>query len=308
METNEKWFFDRLAPCRQFGHLIEGEIYKGKTAFQEVQILKSRAFGKILTLDGDLQSTQFDEYIYHETLVHPAMFACSSPEKVLIIGGGEGATLREVLKHRSVRHAVMVDLDRELIKICKDYLPEWSKNAFHDKRVTQVFQDAKEYLLNTEETFDVIISDLVEPLPDSPARFLVTKEFYELIKSKLSDKGIFVMQASMAGARDNFLHSVFYRTLSSVYSRVFSLGVFIPSYCNRWGFIIASDDMSLSFSGEDLQRKIEERIEGELSFYDCEAHREIFSLIKPLRLAIEKQTGIFTESDTTLLSEPHRFV
>ncbi len=304
----ETWFFDRLAPCRKFGHLIEREIYKGKTAFQDVQILQSRAFGKILALDGDLQSTQFDEYIYHETLVHPAMFGHSSPEKVLIIGGGEGATLREVLKHRSVKHAVMVDIDRELIEICKEYLPEWSKNTFHDKRVTRVFQDAKEYLLNREETFDVIISDLVEPFCDSPARFLVTKEFYELIKSRLSDKGIFVMQASMAGPRDNFLHSVFYRTLSTVYKNVYPLGVYIPSYCIRWGFIIATDDDSLPLRWEDIQSKIEVKLEGELSFYDSEAHKAVFARLKPVRIALEKQTGIFMDNDTSLLTEPHRFL
>jgi len=285
--NQDKWFWDKSARNRIFAHALEERIYLGKTDFQKVQIFRSHSFGKILVLDDDIQSSEFDEFIYHESLVHPAMLTHPKPAKVLIIGGGEGATLREVLKHRTLERVVMVDIDRILIELCQKYLPEWSKNSFQDKRLIMIFQDAREYLLNSKEEFDIIISDLIDPLPDSPARFLLTKEFYELIKTRLSSNGIFIIQSSMLSIRDTYLHSLFYRTLTSVFSIVRSMGVFIPSYCNSWSFIMSSDKNDpLLITEHELLYSIKERVEGVLSFYDYEAHKSLFSLLKPIRKAL----------------------
>jgi len=305
--NTNRWFSDKLAPHRVILHEIEREIYSGATKFQKVRIFQSPAFGKILALDEDLQSTQFDEFIYHETLVHSGMLTHPDPRRVLIIGGGEGATLRECLKYKRLEKAVMVDIDEELVSLCKEYLPEWSDGAFSDKRTVVFYRDAREFVENCDEKFDVIISDLTEPVPDSPARFLLTKEFFQAIKDKLNNPGIFIIQASMANLMDHYFHSIVFRTLSKVFPLVRSLGVFIPSFCNRWGFITASEELDpFIISEEDFISSVEDKIDGELSFYDYGSHRYTFSLYKPLKLALEKQKKILTDEDTDALKKIYK--
>ena len=131
---SSKWFFDEINPHLMQLHAIEGTLYSGRTKFQSIEIMKSHSFGKVLVLDGKIQSSEVDEFVYHELLVHPPMLAHPNPEKVFIAGGGEGATLRELLRHPSVKKAVMVDIDADVIKVCKKYLPEYSAGAFADKR------------------------------------------------------------------------------------------------------------------------------------------------------------------------------
>lgn len=304
----EKWFADRLAPKRVILHEIQENIISTRTAYQKVRIFRSPVFGKILTLDDDLQSSEADEFIYHETLVHSAMLTHPSPRRILIIGGGEGATLRECVKYRDAEQIVMVDIDKELVDICKEYLPEWSQKAFNDGRVLEVYDDAKKYLLNCENKFDVIISDLTEPVPDSPARFLLTREFFQLINSRLNKTGIFVIQASFASLKDNYFHSLIYSTLSHVFKIVRSIGVYMPSYCNRWGFIMASDELDpMSVKEDEMNYAIKDRINGKLAFYNFEAHKYSFSLYKPLKLALENQKAILEDNDTSALAWAHSF-
>ena len=139
-------------------------LYSGETAYQRVEILESELFGRSLVLDGKTQSTERDEHLYHEALVHPAMLLHLGPRTVFIGGGGEGGTLREVLAHRSVERVVMLDLDREVVDLCRRYLPQHHQGSFNDPRVELCHQDAREYLANSDERFDVMIMDLVDPL------------------------------------------------------------------------------------------------------------------------------------------------
>ena len=305
--NGKEWFADKLARHRVIFHEVGEEIFQGETTFQDVRIFNSPGFGKVLILDKDLQSTEFDEFIYHETLVHSGMLVHPEPKKVLIVGGGEGATLRECLKYKCLEKAVMVDIDRELVDLCKKYLPEWSAGAFEDERTVEVYSDARKYLEDSEEKFDVIISDLTEPLPDSPARFLLTKEFFEIVKSKLNNPGVFAMQASMASLRDNYFHSIIYKTLSEVFPIVRSLGVFIPSFCNRWGFFTASNTLDPFTTTEiELNKAIKEKVEGKLDFYDFGSHKYGFSLYKPLKIALKKQKLMLTDDDTSALEGVYR--
>jgi spermidine synthase len=292
MEINldpSKFYADKIASHRAFVHSVDGLIYSGKTEYQKVEILKTSGFGRFLILDDDLQSSEFDEFIYHETLVHPAMLIHPHPHSVLILGGGEGATLREVVKYKCLKKVVMVDIDRELVEICKKFLPEWSKGAFDDNRGEQIFDDARHYIRETNDKFDVVICDLTEPFPNSPSQFLLSEEFFGLVKNKMNDRGIFIMQASMASIKDHSLHITFYKTLSSLYSTVRSLGVFLPSFCNRWGFLFCSDYFDpLSISRNYLMNAIYEKLSVPLDFYDYEAHKSVFSLEKPFKSILIK--------------------
>jgi len=153
----DKWFCDKVSQNLIQLHRIEEVLYSGRTKFQSIQIIGTGSFGKCLVLDDKVQSAEVDEFIYHEALVQPAMITHPSPETVFITGGGEGATLREVLSHQTVKRAVMVDVDEGVIAACKRWLPNYSRGAFEDKRAELKHVDAREYLAKCREAFDIIM-------------------------------------------------------------------------------------------------------------------------------------------------------
>jgi spermidine synthase len=176
--------------------------------------------------------------MYHEALVQPAMCAHPQPLRVFIGGGGEGATLREVMKHASVTRATMCDIDEEVVELCKQHLPTHHKGSFDDARAELVFTDAKAYV-ETHGPWDVIILDLADPLECGPAFALYTQEFYRTCFDKLTPHGIFVTQAGacdLTTCRD--VYTPVYATLRSVFPHVFPYGIYIPSFGHEWGFIV----------------------------------------------------------------------
>src|SRR4030042_3664010 len=158
---NSVWLHDKVSPDLVQIHSIKQVLYSGRTEFQSVDIVDSAEFGTCLVLDGKIQSSECDEFIYHEALVHPAMLSHPNPETAFIAGGGEGATLREVLCHKSLKKVVMVDIDQQVVEICRRSLPTIHQNSFDDPRAEIRFTDARKYLEETNNTFDVIIIDLV---------------------------------------------------------------------------------------------------------------------------------------------------
>jgi spermidine synthase len=195
MDEPDKWFFDKISQNLLQLHAISDVLYSGRTKFQSIEILKSPSFGKLLVLDKKIQSAEVDEFVYHEALVHPPMIAHPKPEKVFIAGGGEGATLREILKHPSVKKAVMVDIDADVIKVCRELLPEYHAGAFEDKRSHIYNTDARKWLADSKDKFDIIIIDLTEPVEEGPAYLLYTKEFYEIVSDKLTSDGLISVQS-----------------------------------------------------------------------------------------------------------------
>lgn len=268
---------------------VDKVLFEGKTKFQFVQCLHNRVFGKLLFLDRRIQSAEIDEFIFHETLVQPALFSHPSPQNVLIIGGGEGATLREVLRHSTVRKAVMLDIDRELVEICRTILPEWSAGAFSDSRSKLLFGDGRKYIKQTMDRFDVIIADLTEPLEEGPSVYLFTREFFEYIHRALGEDGIFVLQA---GSADPHYHNFFAscsKTLSGVFSVVRPFWTFMFSFSLPWGFILASKKQDpLKISEEDVRRRMRNRGIKKLKFYHPGLHASLFSLPLFLSRAIKK--------------------
>src|SRR5438552_6007724 len=177
-------------------HAIARTIVEAQTKFQHVEILQTAAYGKTLVLDGRIQSSQADEFIYHDALVHPGMLTTEGPPRTaLVIGGGEGATLREVLRYPSITRAVMVDIDGEVVDLCRRHLPEMHQGAFEDRRAEVRHEDARGYLEKTADRFDFITIDLVEPLEEGPACMLFTREFYTLVRDPLTPGGPMTMQA-----------------------------------------------------------------------------------------------------------------
>lgn len=263
--------------------------YQGKTDYQFVQIFHSKLFGKVIFLDGKIQSAQIDEFIFHEALVHPSLFTHVAPQEVLVIGGGEGATIRETLKHKTVEKVVMVDIDKKLVELCKKYLPEWSDGCFSDVKTQLIFSDAVQYVSQTKQKFDVIISDLTEPVKGGPSVFLFTKEFFEKIFEILKEDGLFVLQA---GSTDPYYHQFFTscaKTLEGVFPMVRPYRTFIFSFSLPWGFIIASKrNDPLKIQTKEIARRIRNRGVENLNFFHPAFHKSLFSLPLYLLRALEK--------------------
>ncbi|MGI6307786.1 MAG: fused MFS/spermidine synthase [Dethiobacteria bacterium] len=292
-----KWFIEYTHPSQAHMYGIEQYVYDGKTPFQSIEIVDTDFFGRCLILNGKIQSAQFDEYIYHEALVHPAMVIHPLPKKVLVVGGGEGAALREILKHPSVEKLVMVDIDQDVVKLCRQYLPTWSNGAFDDPRVEVHFMDARKYLEENEAKWDIIIIDLTEPLDhNSPSYLLFTKEFYQLVAQRVKEKGGIALQADNLNPRLLQYHGSLYNTLKLTFKYVDSYGAYIPSFDSKWGFIYASQDYcALDYQPSIIDARLGERNIHELQFYDGLTHLNLFTLTKDLRVMRSKEKRIIED-------------
>ena len=291
-DNRHNWFYDHISPDLTVMHSIREKIYSGRTKFQSVDIIKTGSFGTCLILDGKIQSSEADEFIYHEALVHPAMLTHPRPENVFIAGGGEGATLREVLAHKTVKRAVMVDIDEEVVGLCRRFLPSWHEKAFDDPRTELHFVDARKYLDESSEEFDVIIIDLADPLEQGPARLLYTKEFYRIVAQKLGPSGIMSVQAESSEWTnlDNFAAIV--STLGDVFPVALPYQVHVPAFLGLWGFVSASQSLDpCKLTPEEIDTRIATRISRELKSYDGLTHQAMFTLPKHIRhqLAISKR-------------------
>ena len=293
MEMTGKWFVESVYPDLAVMLRIRKVFYSGETAFQKVEVLESDVFGRSLVLDGKTQSTEKDEFVYHESLVHPAMLCHPNPKSVFIGGGGEGGTLREVLAHNTVEQTTMLDLDREVVELCRRYLPNHHQGSFDDPRTNLLHRDARAFLEEAGDGFDVIILDLVDPLEGGTAYLLYTDEFYRIAKSRLNPGGILVTQSGPAGLLSyEECFTTIYNTLSNVFAHTAAAQVHVPAFETLWGFTLASDSPLLQTPEESIDGLLSARVKKELKHYDAETHRGMFALPKHLRNGFRSETRI----------------
>lgn len=276
--------------------------------------------------DGKTQSTQFDEFAYHESLVHPPLLRAAAMagsgdaiRSVFIGGGGELATAREVLRHPSVARIVMVDIDETVVELCKKHLPEWGgEEVASNPRLELIIGDAYEYLMRTDETFDAILMDISDPIEAGPGIALYTKEFYEHAKTLLHPHhGIFCTQAGMAESvpagvesvakADPSCYAPIRNTLSAVFDCVVPYSSNIPSFGGDWGFVMALANSDATCSVDDwrlvapkgmIDGLIEQHISDgskALQWYDETTHYTMFNLAKPLRKYLATDKRIMTK-------------
>ena len=290
------WHYELITPDLYQAERIERIHFSGRTPYQEVMVLDGAAFGRSLVLDGKTQSTEVDEFVYHEGLVHPAMISHHAPRSVFVAGGGEGATIREVLRHNTVECVVMVDIDSKVVELCREYLPNHHQGSFSDPRVKLVHDDALAYLESTSERFDVIIIDVPDPLEAGPAYLLFTREFYALVRNRLTDGGVMVSQSGPTGP--SFYEqcfSVVANTVASVFPMVTLSETFVPSFGSTWGFVIGSLQYDpAKVSPEDVDDRIADRVSGQLRYFDGTTLRGMVSVPKYLRESVSNEQRVIT--------------
>lgn len=290
------WHYELITPDLYQAERIERVHFSGCTPYQEVLVQDGAAFGRSLVLDGKTQSTEVDEFVYHEGLVHPSMISHPSPKSVFVAGGGEGATIREVLKHVTVESVVMVDIDSKVVELCREYLPNHHQGSFDDPRVKLVHADALTYLENTSEQFDVVIIDVPDPLEAGPAYLLFTQEFYTLVRDRLRDDGIMVSQSGPTGP--SFYEQCFSAVANTV-ARIFPVvtlsETFVPSFGSTWGFVVGSlgEDPG-ELSPEDVDERIGARVVGRLRYFDGTTLHGMVSVPKYLRQSVAAEQRVIT--------------
>jgi spermidine synthase len=302
-DKRSKWLRDEVTPDLVQLHRVDKVWYTGKTKYQGVEIVDSCNYGRCLVLDGKIQSGERDEAVYHEALVQPAMFSHPNPESVFIAGGGEGATLREVLKHKSVKRAVMVDLDKQVVDLCRRYLPQFHQGAFEDPRAEIHFTDARKYLEDNTEKYDVAVIDIVDPLEAGPACLLYTREYYTTIKKRLKPGGIMVIQSGSCGWTNLHIFTGIVNTLKAVFPVVRPYYVYVPAFVDLWGFTSASDTVDpLKLKKSELSKSaVDTRLNKGLKTLDSTVYKSMFVLPKMLRSKLANTRRIVTDANPVFM-------
>ena len=270
----ELWFTERQTPNVGITCKTDKSLHYEQTDFQEMAIADTLQFGRMLILDGTVQTTVGDEFVYHEMITHVGLFTHPKPKNVLIIGGGDGGTVREVLKHESVESVELVEIDPRVVAVCRQYLPELSCKL-DDARVTVVCTDGIEYVRKAKARYDVILVD--SPDPVGPAVGLFAQEFYRNIHEALREDGLFVAQTESPWYNDDVIRRI-WPYISGVFPICRMFLAAIPTYpSGLWSFTCGSkvhDPLALDISGlPDMQTR----------YYTPELHRSAFSLPKFVR-------------------------
>ncbi len=220
---------DPYAPVRHC-FSVSRILYEGKSEYQEILVLENPELGKMLVLDGVVQLDEKYEFLYHEYLAHVPLHAHPNPEDVLIIGGGDGGTLREVLKHDSVKRAVLVDIDSQVIEVSKKFFPTLS-SSFEDPRAIVVNEDGYKYIQDYEEEFDVVIVDSTDPV--GFAQVLTTEQFFRLVHRALKEDGIYAGQTESIHYHLEMVVKV-QKNLQKVFPIVDLYTSVVPIYAGYW--------------------------------------------------------------------------
>ena len=221
------WFSETLYSDFEQRFEITEILYQTGTGLQDLVIFENPRFGRVLALDGIIQTTERDEFCYHEMLAHVPIIAHGAVREVLIIGGGDGGALREVLRHRGVERATLVEIDAGVIEICREYLPGLSDGCFSDPRANVVIADGLQYVRQTKRSFDVVIIDSTDPI--GPSLVLFTEEFYRCCRSIMTEHGILVCQSGVSFAQEDEARET-YQRLDSVFEDASLYITHVPTY------------------------------------------------------------------------------
>ncbi|GAE26849.1 spermidine synthase [Halalkalibacter wakoensis JCM 9140] len=267
----ELWYTEKQT--EQFGITakIKQTHHSEQTEFQKLDVIETEEFGNMLVLDGMVMTTEKDEFVYHEMVAHVPLFTHSNPKRVLVVGGGDGGVIREILKHPSVEQAILVEIDGKVIEYSKKYLPTIA-GSLDDPRVNVQVDDGFMHIAKSENEYDVIMVDSTEPV--GPAVKLFEKGFYEGIAKALKEDGIFVAQTDNPWFHSDLIKNVF-KDVKEIFpiTRLYTAN--IPTYpSGLWTFTIGSKQY------DPLQVEDSRFFKLETNYYTKELHKAAFALPK----------------------------
>ncbi|SDK16037.1 polyamine aminopropyltransferase [Sediminibacillus albus] len=267
----ELWYTEKQTKDFGITAKVKRSLHSEKTDYQQLDMLETDEWGNMLVLDGMVMTTQKDEFVYHEMVAHVPLFTHPNPKHVLVVGGGDGGVIREVLKHKQVETATLVEIDGKVIEYSKQYLPEIAGDL-DDPRVTVKVADGFMHIAESKRAYDVIMVDSTEPV--GPAANLFTKGFYSGISKALKDDGIFVAQTDNPWFKADLIQQV-YKDVQEIFpvTRLYTAN--IPTYpSGLWTFTIGSK------IHDPLKVKDQRFTEMETKYYTKDIHFASFALPK----------------------------
>ena len=263
------WFFeDDLPPSVAFK--VKEYLYTGNSKYQKIDVFESAPLGKVMLLDNRVMVTEKDEFYYHENIVHPVMSMHPSPKKIMVIGGGDGGTIREVLKYKIVEEVELIEIDEEVINVSKKYFPEIS-SELNNPKLKIIATDAIEYVKNVDEnSYDIIICDCTDPDPNSIAAGLISKDFYSNITKALKKDGMYISQNGCPIIQEKNFETAL-NNIRAVFKNTELMISIAPSYPGGYLFTF------LIGSNGPINKKIKNKPVGKTLFWNEEIHEKLFS-------------------------------
>jgi len=259
------WYFEDDMPLA-IAFQIKDSLYSSKSKYQKIQVLDSIAMGKIMLLDNKVMVTEKDEFYYHETISHTALSIHPNPKKIMVIGGGDGGTVREVFKYKSVEEVELVEIDEEVINVSKKFFPVIASELDNPK-LRIVVQDAIDYVKNGKEnSYDAILCDSTDP--QGFAAGLISKEFYKNASKILKEEGIYICQSgSLIIQEKEFKTSL--ENIRSAFKFVDVVISIVPTYPGSlWSFLLASN--------KPIDKKVKNKPQGKTQYWNIGLHEKLF--------------------------------
>ena len=270
----ELWYTEQHTEKVRFSIKVEKQLHSEQTEFQRIDILESKEFGRFFTLDGLMMVTEKDEFIYHDMIVHVPMATNPNIKSVLVIGAGDGGTIRELTKYNSIKKIDMVEIDKRVVEVCKEYLPQ-TACKFDDERVNLYFEDGLKFVRSKEDEYDLIIVDSTDPF--GPGEGLFTKEFYGNCYKALKEDGILVNQ------HESPYYEKYAKAMQDAHEKIYGLfkihrvyQAHIPTYpSGHWLFGFASKEYDPI---KDLNAEAWNELGIETKYYNTDLHAGCFAL------------------------------
>ena len=265
--------------------LVNETLLDAKSEYGHIQVFDTAFFCKKLVIDGIIQTTVYDEFVYHEMMVILASLRIEKPQSILIIGGGDGGAIKQALRVKSLKRIVMAEIDMTVIDVSREFLPEISDGAFDDPRVELIVQNGAEYVRRHKAEFDLVVLDLTDPVPRSPAEYLFTEEFYHEVKDALTQGGVVALHGGSITFQPAEVTTLVQR-LRRVFKYVDLYPAIVPAYqLSLFGFINASDQPQAKTA--EVERWMQ-NIEGQNKYLSSEVY-ETLGVLPPY---IQKELGL----------------
>ena len=268
--------FDWLNANSGYGTTSTKTLAQIQSPYQKVEVFDTRQFGKLFRLDGRMMTSEADEFFYHECMTHPAALSHPNPESILVIGGGDGGSSEELLKHPSVKRIVMAELDPVVIDVSKKWLRSIHKDVFDDPRLEVSIGDGFEFVKSTTERFDMIVLDLTDP--DTPAFHLYSEQFFRMCQRILRPGGMLTLHLGSPVYQAETVRKNA-ANLRNVFRHVAPMSLFVPLYGSLWCLAVASDTVDPRATTADVvAQRINERQVSDLRYYHPALHSALFAL------------------------------
>ncbi len=266
---------ENLNATSVYGFRFKRQLLNTQTAYQHLELLESQDLGLTLRLDDSLMTSEADEFFYHEALIHPAAIAHGAPRNALIIGGGDGGALEELLKH-PLQAVTLIELDQGVVDVAREHLHSIHRGAFDDPRVTVRIADGADFVASTDQRFDLVYLDLTDP--ETPAGPLYTREFFQRCKGVLAPGGALVLHLGAPFYESEQVRQL-NAAVASEFAHVRGYGLHIPLYGAYWALTVASDQLDAKAVDQTVvEQRLQQRGIHDLQYYNAEVHGALFAL------------------------------